>query len=555
MPHLPVLNNPSTPLDAESARIAADLGAAIGDGVDIRFSRHDRGLYSTDASLYQVEPLGVVVPHSIGDAVRVVGHCAAGRIPMLARGGGTSLAGGCGNGAGGGCLRGARRGGRGGGAGGIDFTARCRAIRSVDVAGRTCEVEAGIGIDELNEHLAGTGTGLFFAPDPATTRQCAIGGAIGNNAAGARSVLYGRTSENIRRVEVALASGERLWLGPNAGAGNPTARRLAEGVIGIVTANARRIRERFPRTIRRNAGYGLDMMLDQVEAGATSETLDLAKLLCGSEGTLAVTLGATLMLHPVPRAKGLALVAFESVDAAIEAVRPILATKPSAVELLDDVVLDAARGNEGCRPLLAIMPRVGDAEPVAILYVEYFAFESAEELRGRFGALRGVVGGTSGEMIREYTDGPSMAKAWALRKAGEPLLHGMPGPRKPITFVEDNAVPVERLGEFVREFRGIVARHGTRAAYWAHASVGVLHVRPMIDIHDPADRERLRAIAVEVADLARRCGGVMSGGHGGGRGRGLVGRFFPGVGPKYARGRPPPTPGDLAFTEFVVFGS
>ncbi len=510
MPHLPVLNNPSTPLDAESARIAADLGAAIGDGVDIRFSRHDRGLYSTDASLYQVEPLGVVVPHSIGDAVRVVGHCAAGRIPMLARGGGTSLAGQCTN-----------------RAVVIDFTARCRAIRSVDVAGRTCEVEAGIGIDELNEHLAGTGTGLFFAPDPATTRQCAIGGAIGNNAAGARSVLYGRTSENIRRVEVALASGERLWLGPNAGAGNPTARRLAEGVIGIVTANARRIRERFPRTIRRNAGYGLDMMLDQVEAGATSETLDLAKLLCGSEGTLAVTLGATLMLHPVPRAKGLALVAFESVDAAIEAVRPILATKPSAVELLDDVVLDAARGNEGCRPLLAIMPRVGDAEPVAILYVEYFAFESAEELRGRFGALRGVVGGTSGEMIREYTDGPSMAKAWALRKAGEPLLHGMPGPRKPITFVEDNAVPVERLGEFVREFRGIVARHGTRAAYWGHASVGVLHVRPMIDIHDPADRERLRAIAVEVADLARRCGGIMSGEHGDGRVRGpLLERFF-----------------------------
>ncbi|HVU64062.1 MAG TPA: FAD-linked oxidase C-terminal domain-containing protein, partial [Phycisphaerales bacterium] len=275
--------------------------------------------------------------------------------------------------------------------------------------------------------------------------------------------------------------------------------------------------------------------LDGLEKDNTG--YDLAGLLCGSEGTLAVTLSAVLKLQPLPRWKGLALVAFESVDAAIEAVQPLLATGPSAVELLDDVVLDAARGNEECRRYLSIMPSVAGAAPRAsnrasnaraILYVEYFAFESAEELRAKFALLRSALGRHAApESVREITDTPTMAQAWALRKAGEPLLHGMPGAQKPITFVEDNAVPVERLGEFVREFRKIVARHGTRAAYWAHASVGVLHVRPMINIHDARDRERMRAIAVEVADLARACGGIMSGEHGDGRVRGpLIERFF-----------------------------
>ncbi len=542
MPELHVLNNVRQPRqspphggisgtggpigDPERARMAKELGSIVGEGGEVRFGTHDRLLYSTDASLYQVEPIGVVVPGSVADAAHIVAYCGQKGVPMLPRGGGTSLAGQCTN-----------------SAVVIDLTPRCRAVRSVDATNRTCEVEPGIGIDELNEHLARRGTGLFFAPDPATTRQCAIGGAIGNNAAGARSILYGRTSENVERIEVVLATGERLWLGPNAGATNATARRLGAGVLNIVRANAALIRERFPKTVRRNAGYGLDMILDQAERGATPETVDLSKLLCGSEGTLAMTLGATLKLHPVPKAKGLALLAFDSVDEAIDAVLPILTTGPSAVELLDDVVLEAARGNDECRKYLEIMPRTARGNAQAILYVEYFiqnpgghagaagadgADGAARTLPQLFAALRAALGTRmSSNAIRELTDAPSMAKAWALRKAGEPLLHGMPGNRKPITFVEDNAVPPERLGEFVRKFREIVTRHGTRAAYWAHASVGVLHVRPMIDIHDPADRDRLRAIAVEVADLARSCGGIMSGEHGDGRVRGpLLERFF-----------------------------
>ncbi len=499
-------------LAQELSEFLSHGSGADGRGGEVRFGRHDRLLYATDASLYQVEPIGVVVPASIADAERVVRWCGERGVTMLPRGGGTSLAGQCTN-----------------HAVVIDLTPACRAVKGVDVASRSCVVEPGIGIDELNEHLAKRSTGLFFAPDPATTRQCAIGGAIGNNAAGARSVLYGRTSENIRRIDVALATGERVWLGPDAGRTDATARRLAAGVIEIVRAHARLIRERFPKTIRRNAGYGLDMMLDQIEHGATPETLDLSKLLCGSEGTLAVTLGAELLLHPTPKAKGLALVAFESVDAAIDATQAILKTRPSAVELLDDVVLEAARGNEQCRRYLQIMPRPNGRDAQAILYVEYFGFDGgAEDVRSRFADLRALLADAAAHgAIVETTDAGMMNTAWLLRKAGEPLLHGLPGKRKPITFVEDNAVPVERLGEFVRRFRTIVERHGTRAAYWAHASVGVLHVRPMIDIHDPDDRARLRAIAVEVADLARECGGIMSGEHGDGRVRGpLLERFF-----------------------------
>ncbi len=519
MVRLPILPDRDPPM------IESGLRALLSDSPEsqVRFGRHDRMLYSTDASLYQVEPTGVVIPGSIKDAERVVRWCGEHRVALLPRGGGTSLAGQCTN-----------------RAVVLDLTPSCRALKWVDIGARQCEVEPGIGIDELNDLLTKKQSGLFFAPDPATTRQAAIGGCLGNNAAGARSIRYGRTSENIERLDVVLATGERLWLGPEAGRGNATARHLAEGVIRIVGEHAGAIRERFPRTIRRNAGYGLDMMLAQLDAGATPETLDLAALLCGSEGTLAVTLGAVLKLHPVPRAKGLAVVSFATLEDAIGATKPILdACLPrglTAVELLDDVVLDAARGNIEYRTYVDLLPGADAArgEPKAALYVEFFGFDPTsngrDDVTAGFDALRGVVGrlpGVLADGVACYTDSAAMLRAWALRKAGEPLLHGLPGARKPITFVEDNAVPVERLGEFVAEFKKIVGRYGTRAAYWAHASVGVLHVRPMIDLHDPADRERMRAIAVEVADLARACGGIMSGEHGDGRVRGpLLERFF-----------------------------
>lgn len=494
--NLPVVNNP--------------LESAIAEAIEgeVRFSRHDRMLYATDASIYQVEPIGVVIPASTEDAVRAIRFCSQRRVPMLPRGGGTSLAGQCTN-----------------RAVVIDFSANCRAIRRIDPDRGRCTVEAGVVIDELNRALASSG--LFFAPDPATSRQCNVGGCIGNNAAGARSIRYGRTSENLIGVEACLADGTLVTLNAGAAATDARVRDLTRSVIEIVTAHAALIRDRFPKTIRRNAGYALDMILQQVEAAGSAEaaigSVNLAHLLCGSEGTLAVTLAAELALHPIPKARGLTLIGFDSLEAAIDATPAVLLTRPTAVELLDDMVLHAASVQSDYRRYLGVFPYVNGGAPSAVLYVEHAAETSEVELDDAFAALQRAVPDSP---VRRC-DACAAAEAWALRKAGEPLLHGLPGHRKPLSFVEDNAVPVEQLARFVREFKQICERHGTRAAFWAHASVGVLHVRPMLDLRIPEDERRMHAIAVEAADLARACGGVMSGEHGDGRVRGpLLERHF-----------------------------
>jgi FAD/FMN-containing dehydrogenase/Fe-S oxidoreductase len=510
------------------AQVLRDLSNAVAG--EVRGDAHDRLLYATDASLYQVEPLAVVIPRDAEDAVAALRVCHRHRVPVLPRGGGTSLAGQCTN-------RGVV----------IDFSPTCRAVLEVDAARATCRVEPGITIDDLNDHLRGLGgpaAELFFAPDPATSRQACIGGCIGNNAAGARSILFGRTSENVLAIDAALADGARVTFDGSAAARHPRALALTREVCRVVADHAGLIRERFPRTIRRNAGYGLDMILAQLEGlglvgltpgaaipEAMLHRVSLAPLLCGSEGTLAVTLGATLRLRRRPGAKGLAVLGFSSLDGAIGAVVPILSASPSAVELLDDTVLGLAGANTECRRYVDLMPAPAWGPLAAVLYVEFFA-EDLGEVTARFEGLRGLVPGAP---MVTYTDEAAMLSAWKLRKAGEPLLHGIPGRRKPVTFIEDNVVPVERLSEFVGRLREIVGSHGTRAAFYAHASVGVLHVRPLIDVHDGEDRRRVREIAVAAADLARELGGVMSGEHGDGRvrtpllerhfGPGLMGAF------------------------------
>jgi FAD/FMN-containing dehydrogenase/Fe-S oxidoreductase len=478
----------------------------------LRFTDHDRLLYATDASLYQVTPLGVICPADADDLQAAVRVCAERRVPMLPRGGGTSLAGQCTN-----------------GAVVLDVSPSLRAITDIDSATRTVHAQAGATLDEINRHLlkATSGRPLFFAPDPATAAQASVGGCIGNNAAGTRSIKYGRTSENVAAVDVILADGERVTL--RRGATHPRAVELATRVAGVVLAHAALIRQRFPKTIRRNAGYGLDLILQQLDAGVAPADLDLTGLLCGSEGTLAITVGATLKLHPLPLARGMAVASFPTVGSAIDVVAAINASGATAVELLDEVVLAAAANNRECQPYLSRLPPIDGNSPAAVLQVEYEAVESTDELQAAFARLSAVL--PPGTPTAFYPGGQGVADLWALRKAAEPLLHsiggGPDGRRKPHTFVEDNAVPVERLGEFVRGFRQIVERHGTTAAYYAHASVGVLHVRPLIDLHASADRDALRGIAADVADLARECGGVMSGEHGDGRVRGpLLHRLY-----------------------------
>ncbi len=469
----------------------------------IRTSSHERMLYSTDASIYQIEPLGVVHPAAIDEVPVITRFCHENGLPILPRGGGTSLPGQCVNRA---IV--------------VDYSPTCRKLLQVNQQERWCLTEPGITVDELNRQLASTG--LFFAPDPATSAQCAIGGCIGNNAAGARSIRYGRTVENVHELQICLADGRVTTLGPGAGRRDPVALELARSIMPIVERDREQIRARFPRTSRRNAGYALDMILDQLDRGASAEDLDLVPLLCGSEGTLAIVLRAKLKLHPIPKAKGLAIISYATLESCLADVPTCVKTGCSAVELLDDVVLDAARGNPECRRYLELVPEVAGKPPAAVLYVEYQEL-SAEALEERFARLKTAL---PHAQVVCYRDTTALLKLWALRKAGEPLLHSIGGHRKPVTCVEDNAVPVENLYRFIEGFREIVARHGTRAAYYAHASVGVLHVRPMLDLHDEKDRQAMRSIAQEVANWAKECGGVMSGEHGDGRIRGPLLRDF-----------------------------
>jgi FAD/FMN-containing dehydrogenase/Fe-S oxidoreductase len=472
---------------------------------EIRLDRHNRQLYSTDASLYQIDPLAVVIPQKVEQLQRLLRFASEHRLPILPRGGGTSLAGQC-----------------TASAVVVDLSPNFRQVSGLDTANRRCTAQAGVVLDQLNRELASTGR--FFAPDPATTAQACIGGCIGNNAAGARSIRYGRTSENVIGIDAMLIDGHRLWLGPGAGRRDRRALQIASDVARIVTAHADHIRARFPKLIRRNAGYGLDLILNQLDAGVAVEDLDLTGLLCGSEGTLAITIAADLKLHPLPITRGLAIASFASVDEAIAAVVPILATKPSAVELLDDVVLNAARGNVECRRFLPLIPDQFGKQPAAALYIEYQTESANESLSERFEELKKVI--PDAPVLIHDQPGP-MSAAWTLRKSAEALLHGLSASGKPVTFVEDNSVPVENLSRFVREFRGIVEAHGTSAAFYAHASVGVLHVRPMIDLRNNKGLAMMQSIAVQVADLARDCGGVMSGEHGDGKARGpLLAQFY-----------------------------
>jgi FAD/FMN-containing dehydrogenase/Fe-S oxidoreductase len=495
---LPVLG------ESEQNRAAADLAVKLSPGIrgQLRFGAQDRLLYSTDASMYQVQPLGVIVPADQADAESAIRACIESAAPILPRGGGTSLAGQCTN-----------------RAVVIDLSANLRKILSLDLSSRTLDVESGATLDQINRYLAVSNSKLFFAPDPATAAQATLGGCIGNNAAGARSIKYGRTSENLAAVDVMLATGERTTFSERAQ--DPVVRSLAARVAGVVRRNADFIRQRFPKTIRRNAGYNLDLMLQQLDAGIADEDLDLSGLICGSEGTLAIVLAAKLKLRPLPAARGLALASFQSLEDALATIPAINATGATAVELLDDVVLAAAAGNNDCQKYLSLLPTFNDQLPKAVLYVEY-----ENDLQESFKKLSAAL--TSQAKVIHYTAAKPIADLWALRKAGEPLLHGIAdGQRRPQTFVEDNAIPVERLSEFIQRFKEIIHRHGTTAAYYAHASVGVLHVRPLVDLHENADREKVRAMALEVAELARECGGVMSGEHGDGRVRGpLLERFY-----------------------------
>jgi len=475
---------------------------------EVRFDRASRALYSTDASIYQIEPLGVVIPKTAEDLTTTVLIAGEMRIPITARGGGTSLSG---QSIGPGVV--------------VDCSKYLNQVLDVDPRSRVARIQPGVVLDQLNRAVASHG--LVFGPEVATSSRANLGGMIGNNSAGARSVVYGKTIDHVRRLSVILADGTRTEFGPVGGDEweRRAAARTAEGDIyrgvgQIVQANAAEIERRFPRILRRVSGYNLDAFLNGAPTRNRGLTplgapLNLAHMIVGSEGTLAFITEAELDLVPRPRIRGLLVPHFSSLAAAMDALPACLELQPSAVELLDHMMIALARQNLSYRDQTTMIR----GEPAMLFMVE-FSSDEAAEVDDRLDRLEKRLHGASGvEAVLRAVDPAVREPLWNLRRAGMPLLYGMKGDRKPITFVEDTAVAPARLAEYTARFRDILRHNGTDGAFYGHASVGCLHIRPLLNLKDPVDVARMRRIAEEVTDLVLEFGGSLSGEHGDGLAR------------------------------------
>jgi FAD/FMN-containing dehydrogenase/Fe-S oxidoreductase len=482
---------------------------------EVRFDDTSRHLYATDASHYQIRPLGVVVPKSADDLAVTVQIASELGVPITARGAGTSLSG---QAIGPGIV--------------IDCSKYLNRVGEVDVTGRRVRVQPGVVLDQLNREVGQFG--LMFGPDVATASRATLGGMIGNNSAGARSVVYGQTADHVRSLSTVLADGTRAEFGPLTE--REHARKLElrtlEGEAyraadAAVRENAAAIADRFPKIMRKVSGYNLPGIRSQgsgvrgqeettgrgiLTPGSRPLTPGLLPLLAGSEGTLAVVTEAELALVPKPRHRGLLVPQFATLAAALDTVSACLELGPSAVELMDRMLIDLAREQRSLKETMAAIR----GRPEALLMVEFSSDDAADvsfrvhELERR---LKGVNGLTA---VVPALDPATRDPLWDLRRAALPLLFGMVGDRKPVTFVEDAAVAPERLPEFAARFRDILHRHGTDGTFYGHASVGCLHIRPVLNLHDPTDVVTMRRIMEDVTDLVLSFNGSLSGEHGDG---------------------------------------
>ena len=460
---------------------------------EVRFDAYSRILYSTDASIYQIEPLGVVIPRGIEDVLAVMEISRRHQVPVLPRGAGTSLAGQA-----------------IGQAIVMDFSKYMNRVHEVNAEARSVRVEPGVVLDELNKQLRPTG--LFFPPDPATASRCNIGGMIGNNACGSRSIVYGRTSDYLNKLNVTLASGERITVRPlskdellNKVHGDSHESRVYRELVRLTQENKDEIERRFPKILRREGGYNLDSL-------HSADGFHLERLLAGSEGTLAVVLEAELRLVERPKATVVMVAHFREIMEALEATQVVLETGPSAVELLDKMILDLTRSSPSYSNSMTFV----EGDPAALLVIE-FAGEGSEELKSRMDEAEKRLrrAGLGFAFLRETAE-EAQANVWKVRKAGQGLLLGMPGERKYTTIVEDTAVAPEKLPAYIKRFREIIRDHDTEAAYYAHASAGCLHIRPLINLKKSEDIAKLKSIAEAVSDLVLEFGGALSGEHGDG---------------------------------------
>ena len=472
--------------------LAKTLRAAITG--EVRFDDLTRTIYATDASIYEIIPRGVVFPRGVADVVATVKACRDGGVALVPRGAGTGLTGGAiGTGV------------------ALDLSRYLDRIGSLDVEARTVEVEPGVVLDDLNRHLAAHG--LQFGPDVATSNRATIGGMIANNSCGARSIVYGRTVDHVLELTVVLADADVVTFAaeaPAADAKNSAPQRRAaeiEARLGRIRDTYHsEIQERFPQVLRSNAGYGLDRL------GAPGTPTSAIPLLCGSEGTLGIVVGAKLNLVPLVRHQGLVILHFDDLLSALEIIPAILQHSCAAVELVDRLILEAGRLNVALSKHCDFL----QGDPAALLVVEFLDDDAGAMVAkmGRLAADREVSARAFAAV--PVPEAERQAHVWNLRKSGLGLLMSQPGDRQPHAFVEDTAVHPARLREYIERVSTSLKDEGVDAGYYAHASAGCLHIRPVLNLKDGADVERMGRIADLVSDLVLEFGGTMTGEHGDG---------------------------------------
>ncbi|MCW5661705.1 MAG: FAD-binding protein [Burkholderiaceae bacterium] len=491
------------PDDATKLQPATDTSVALAKRLrsntrgEVLFDAASRGRYATDASIYQVMPVGVFVPTDDADVRAAIQIARELKVPVLPRGAGTSQ---CGQTVGA-CLV-------------IDGSKHLRNVLALDVERRSVRVQPGLVLDHLNAQLKGHG--LWFPVDVSTSAQATLGGMAGNNSCGSRSIAYGNMVHNVIGAHLRLADDAALHAGP-VGTCSGRAAEAAQFVRALAYAHRADIEAHWPRVMRRVGGYNLDIFHPRSERPYTANgNVNLAHLLIGAEGTLGFIEALDLRLQPLPRAKVLGIVNFASFHRAMDSAQHIVKLSPSAVELVDRTMIELARANPAFKPVIE-SALIG--EPEAILLVE-FSGDDRNTLRRALQQLVELMGdlGLAGSVVPMPDDAPQKA-LWEVRKAGLNIMMSLKGDGKPVSFIEDCAVPLQHLAEYTAALTDVFARHGTRGTWYAHASVGTLHVRPILDMRRDG-AQKMRAIADEAAELVRKFKGAYSGEHGDGLCRG-----------------------------------
>ncbi|MQF69914.1 FAD-binding protein [SAR202 cluster bacterium AD-804-J14_MRT_500m] len=465
---------------------------------DVRFDSFSKILYSTDASIYQMEPIGVVLPRNKNDVLAVVDIARRNNVPIMPRGGGTSLAGQTVNHA---IV--------------LDFSKYMNSVIEVNQHEKWARVEPGVVVDHLNDNLAEFG--LQYAPDPSTTSRATIGGGIGNNSCGAHSVIYGKTGDQIIEVSAILTDASEARFSELSDAqlhyklkGDNLESDIYRQIAHISKENWSEIDVKFPKIARRVSGYNLDQFLG-------NKPTNMAQMIVGSEGTLAVVTEAKVKLVPRPTLTAVSVLHFSDIIEACEATLTVLQHNPSAVELIGSMLLERTRASVAFSRLMNFI----EGNPGAVLAVEFYG-DSVQELEYKIQSLEDSMARRKlGYAHVKLFDKASQTRLWNVRKAGLGILMSIRGDKKPIPFVEDTAVPPEKLAPFVKRFDEIVRSYGTEAGYYGHASEGCLHIRPEVSLKSKEGQQTMLSIAEEIGDLVSEFGGSLSGEHGDGIVRGV----------------------------------